>query len=256
MRTNLEQAKVLSELGIVDTQRRVGFLQYISSDAHHNADAEAKALAWFKACLLKKEYQQAPFMVCALTRNIDDGASPPITDRMYCFFTGVEIDPAVAVREYKTLLALDGSAETQRKIGRIYLYGYYGIQADEDEGLYWLKKAAEQGDADAQHTMGNQYQWCTDAPGHKTEAIKWYTKAAEQGHAKAQFRLGDIYANGRPTYTDATTAVYWYKKATKARGKACSETRQWARKRIKFLQDNGYLNAPNATLNTPQETPL
>ena len=29
------------------------------------------------------------------------------------------------------------------------------------------------------------------------EALKWVTKAAEQGHAKAQYTLGNVYSKGQ-----------------------------------------------------------
>ncbi|WP_052046260.1 tetratricopeptide repeat protein [Candidatus Paracaedibacter symbiosus] len=46
-----------------------------------------------------------------------------------------------------------------------------------------------------------------------TEAVKWYRKAADQGHAEAQFSLGYCYNNGEGVTKDYTEAVKWYCKA-------------------------------------------
>ena len=45
------------------------------------------------------------------------------------------------------------------------------------------------------------------------EAVKRFLKAAEQGDAAAQFSLGWMYANGRGVEQDDELAVLWYRKA-------------------------------------------
>tara|TARA_Y100001934_G_C11918003_1_gene569869 strand:- start:355 stop:660 length:306 start_codon:yes stop_codon:yes gene_type:complete len=43
---------------------------------------------------------------------------------------------------------------------------------------------------------------------HK-ESVKWYQKAAAQGHAKAQYTLGFIYGNGQGVKKDHIYAYMW-----------------------------------------------
>lgn len=62
------------------------------------------------------------------------------------------------------------------------------------------RKAAEQGDADAQCRLG-------DYAKDETEALKWYHKAVEQGHEGAKGRLVDWYK------LEEDRAVKWYRKA-------------------------------------------
>ena len=54
----------------------------------------------------------------------------------------------------------------------------------------WLRRAAEQGDADAQYNLARWF-FQSDVTG----AAKWYRKAAEQGHAEAQAALETLAKN-------------------------------------------------------------
>ena len=54
------------------------------------------------------------------------------------------------------------------------------------ETVKWFRKAAEQGDSEAQYNLGLFYDKGEGVEKNHSEAIKWYKKAAEQGHAKAQ----------------------------------------------------------------------
>lgn len=57
------------------------------------------------------------------------------------------------------------------------------------EAVKWYRKAAEQGDADAQYVLGHCYLNGDGVPQNIEETLKWYTKAAEQGNADAQHLL-------------------------------------------------------------------
>jgi len=51
------------------------------------------------------------------------------------------------------------------------------------EEIAFIKEAAEQGDAYAQHSLGMAYGYGEGVPEDDEEAVKWYRKAAEQGDA-------------------------------------------------------------------------
>lgn len=53
-----------------------------------------------------------------------------------------------------------------------------------------------------------------DAKG-EAEAARWWRKAAEQGDVEAQSHLGMMYANGRGVPKDEVEAVRWFRKAAK-----------------------------------------
>jgi TIR domain-containing protein/Sel1 repeat-containing protein len=84
-----------------------------------------------------------------------------------------------------------------------------------DQVVQWYRKAAEQGHAGAQYSLGRMYDlgWGVAEDNH--QAVQWYRKAAEQGHAGAQYNLGMMYDRGWGMAKDAIQAVQWYRKAAK-----------------------------------------
>ena len=82
---------------------------------------------------------------------------------------------------------------------------------DHAQAVYWYRKAADQGLADAQIQLGNCYSVMKD----DAQAVYWYRKAADQGLASAQYNLGNCYYNGWGVTIDDTQAAYWFYKAAK-----------------------------------------
>ena len=74
-----------------------------------------------------------------------------------------------------------------------------------------LKKAAEQGDAEAQFFLGHLYDDGDGVPEDDAEAVRWYRKAAEQGNALAQYQLGVMYYRGGGVPQDYAEAVSWFR---------------------------------------------
>ena len=80
------------------------------------------------------------------------------------------------------------------------------------------RKAAEQGDAQAQCRLAECYGKGLGVTQNIDEAFKWGLKAAEQGNAEAQFYIGGAYSAGGFTARgfkgqDHLEAVRWYRKA-------------------------------------------
>ena len=68
------------------------------------------------------------------------------------------------------------------------------------------KELAEKGNATAQHIVGLR---CALAENY-TEAVKWYRKAAEQGDPDAQFDLGVCYCSGEGVMKDYVEAYAYF----------------------------------------------
>jgi uncharacterized protein len=70
-------------------------------------------------------------------------------------------------------------------------------------------KMAEQGDAEAQNSLGAMYAKGQVVPQDYKQAAYWYKKAAEQGHAGGQHNLGFVYAEGLGVPQDFKLAYVW-----------------------------------------------
>lgn len=73
----------------------------------------------------------------------------------------------------------------------------------------YYRKAAEQGNAEAQKMLGYCY-FFRDEP--ETAAV-WFRQAAEQGNAEAQVALGKCYFEGHGVKKDLFQAFTWFRKA-------------------------------------------
>ena len=71
-----------------------------------------------------------------------------------------------------------------------------GVPQDYTQAALWYRKAAEQGNAEAQYDLGALYVKGQGVPQDYAQAALWYRKAAEQGDAEAQWRLGGLYYEG------------------------------------------------------------
>ena len=67
----------------------------------------------------------------------------------------------------------------------------------EDEEVKKLRRAAEQGDASAQTSLGWLYMYGQGVPQNDKEALKWFRLAAAQGYANGQYNVGLLYMMGR-----------------------------------------------------------
>ena len=105
---------------------------------------------------------------------------------------------------------------TAREIADIandYYYGRNGKTQDYAEAVKWWRKAADQGDAEAQLSLGICYKNGQGVTQDYAEAVKWYRKAADQGHAWAQNNLGVCYYNGQGVTKDLDKAKELWRKA-------------------------------------------
>lgn len=108
-----------------------------------------------------------------------------------------------------------GDAKAQFDLGFLYLYGdfYSHLDADRDQGLFWIRKSASQGYAQAQDLMGCLLYRGGILPQDKAEAVKWFRKAAEQGDPYAQSNLGYCYLKGEGVSKDPIEAVRLFRLA-------------------------------------------
>ena len=72
-----------------------------------------------------------------------------------------------------------------------------------------VTNAANQGNPEAQFTLGLLHVAGLGVIKDEAQAINWYRKAAKQNHADAQFNLGLMYITGRGVEQNHGQAVQW-----------------------------------------------
>jgi hypothetical protein len=130
---------------------------------------------------------------------------------MYHNGIGVPQDYTKAAEWYRKA-AEQGSAFAQLSLGLMY-YNGEGVPKDYTKAAEWYRKAAEQGDDIAQRRLGFMYYSGEGVPQDYTKATEWWQKAAEQGDAGSQLSLGSMYRDGIGVPQDYTKAAEWFRKA-------------------------------------------
>lgn len=104
--------------------------------------------------------------------------------------------------------AAQGDARAQVTLGLMYDQGEL-VPQDYQQAVVWYTKGAEQGDADGQANLGVMYKEGLGVTQDFQQALVWYTKAAEQGHAKAQVNLAVMYFEGQGVPQNYGLAYIW-----------------------------------------------
>jgi TPR repeat protein len=106
---------------------------------------------------------------------------------------------------------------------------------------------AEQGDADAQYSLGMHYYCNSRNPNEEEiekqkECAKWMHKAAEQGHGMAQNMVSLIYCHGFGVPQDDAEAAKWLRKSAEN-----DSTREQHRANAQYLLGNWYYHGQGVT---------
>lgn len=110
--------------------------------------------------------------------------------------------------------AEQGNGQAQDRLAYLLANGL-GVPRDDAEALKWYRLAADQGVDEALMEMGTRYKYGNGVAKNAEEALKWRRLAAERGNVYAQKELGDAYANGEVVAKDYVQAAKWYRLAGK-----------------------------------------
>jgi hypothetical protein len=130
----------------------------------------------------------------------------------YSHGQGVLQDYGQAIQWYRKA-ADQGDAVAQATLGSLYEHGQ-GVPQDYAQAAQWFRKAADQGVASAQNNLGFLYEHGQGVPRDYDQATQWSRKAAQQGHAGAQARLGLLYATGHGMPQNRVVAYALFNLAT------------------------------------------
>lgn len=97
--------------------------------------------------------------------------------------------------------------------GLALLEGHYGLPVDVKQGMLWVRRAAEHGNAFAALVLGNRYAQGNGVDKDAVQAVAWWRKAAQAGNAEAQYHLGKAFLEGDGVPRDDGKAAGWLEQA-------------------------------------------
>ena len=110
--------------------------------------------------------------------------------------------------------AMAGDAKSQLLYGSLYEDGKGGLEQNYKEAVFWYKKAADQGYAQAQYNLGLLYEDGRGIDQDYYEASQWYKRASNNGFSEAQNNLGVLYITGRGVIKDRNRAELMFRRAS------------------------------------------
>lgn len=141
----------------------------------------------------------------------------PATNKALPSTNGTSRTPSPSQRRAQLGPAAEsGDPAAQLDLAWTYLGTHLEVpKADAEEGMKWLRRAADAGLEGAEHRLAYVLMEGRLVPADLGEAIEWLRKAAEQGCLRAQFDLAQQYAcgNGDPRSPDERPAALLFKAA-------------------------------------------
>ena len=139
----------------------------------------------------------------------------------YAAGLGVKQDTQQSTK-WLTLAAEQGNSDAQNMLGYWLLTGRNGIKKDTEKGIEWCLKAAAQNNVNAENNLYHMYSEYSDRYDPK-QYIYWLRRAAEHGDTDAQWQLGSHYEKGdcKDIEKDYQQAIYWYQRGA-GRGSDCT----------------------------------
>lgn len=174
LRKGLELQKASPECLRPELQTTLEYIKQILAGTQPDVAAE-------KLCMTPEDQERAHvahyFMRDTLEEcaHLEEARKSQLLEVFRCFERGIKLDP------HHPLL--------QHSIGNAYYFGG-GVKQDYSQAYVWFRKAAEQGNANAQYCLGVLYSNGEGVDQDEVEAEAWLRKAAEQGNADAQISLG------------------------------------------------------------------
>ena len=194
---------------------QLGLARWYASGEYVEQDHD-RAVYWFsRAAKQGNEDAKDCLKFFRLISDAEDGGAYAQykLGKMYRDGKGTPEDDAKAV-EWFTRAAKQGLADAQYSLGRLYFWGGVGFSKDHTQPLQWLIEAANSGFRPAYFLLGDIYEYGRrDLQQDETKAVKWYTPAAEQGHPDFQYRLGCVLCRVEVSSEDHTKGIEWLTKA-------------------------------------------
>lgn len=197
LRKGLELQKATPECLRPELQTTLEYIKQILAGTQPDVAAE-------NLCMTPEDQERAHvahyFMPDTLKEcaQLEEARNNQLLEVFRCFERGIQLDP------HHPLL--------QHNIGTTYYFGR-GVTQDYSQAYVWFRRAAEQGNADAEYCLGVLYDNGEGVAQDPAQAAAWLRKAAGEGNADAQLALGLAYKTGRGLPKDEAQAAFWLRKA-------------------------------------------
>jgi uncharacterized RDD family membrane protein YckC len=97
----------------------------------------------------------------------------------FLFFSGYMVFSVTRARDMYIGLAEKGDPAAQNRVAASYMTSWFGQTIDYPSAIEWYKKAADQGDANAELQLGRMYLTGKGVDVDKNAAIRWFHSAAQ-----------------------------------------------------------------------------
>lgn len=155
---------------------------FAKSAKQGNADAQYMlALAHIDGEIVEKNMNEARSWLSKSAEQGNKNAIERLFDMGVDFHEKKDFPAAASCYQ---VAANQGHARAQAILGDCYLSGR-GVEKDERQAVYWLRKAAEQDDSHAEFLLGNCYLSGTGVEENRLEGVRWLHRAAKQGNRTA-----------------------------------------------------------------------
>ena len=108
-----------------------------------------------------------------------------------------------------------GNVLAQLRLARAYDSETTGHQ-DQRLAAMWYRRAADQGNSEAQDVLGEKYLIGRGLKKNMAEAVNWFGKSARQGNSSAMYHLGAAYYNGDGVQIDYALSYAWFRLSQEA----------------------------------------
>src|SRR5579863_133011 len=137
--------------------------------------------------------------------NAGDAASQLLVGLEYQKGDVVPRDFVQAMAWYRKA-ADQGNAQAQCSLGMLLAQPNSGVIEDDAQAAAWLRKAADQGFAEAEYQLGQSLSRGKGVPQDDAQAAAWFQKAVAQKNADAMVALALLYAGGKGVAKDEKQA--------------------------------------------------
>ncbi|MFT7531184.1 MAG: TPR repeat protein/SH3-like domain-containing protein [Gammaproteobacteria bacterium] len=152
-------------------------------------------------------------------------------------------------------LSNQGDKEAQFSIGVMYSLGT-GKEKDPAKAFQWFSQAGQNGHLKAMFNLGIAYWTGHGTLEDKKEAVHWWRKAAEKGDPASQFNLGIAYYNGFGVEKDLVLATRWIRSAAENQYASAQEILPALEERLRSTQSTVAATVTDPEANSEEETPV